>query len=308
MRSVFLTFIVFNFLLLFPYSASLRGESVKGCGTECHKNPKFKKEDKKKLQECIVCHSPSVHKGEQGKGSGEKLNLDGRGGEIAPSNMVYIPEGEFIMGTDDRLKDEKPAHVVYTEAFYIDVYEVTNSDYKKFVDHVDYPTPDHWENGTFPEGKDQHPVVHVSWYDADNYCKWAGKRLPREREWEKAARGTDGRTYPWGNVWAMDKSNHPLLEIGDTQQVGSYEQGKSPYGLYDMSGNVWEWVDDYYNPHPGSDYINPEFGDKYRLLKGGSWWDCSFYACGISAPTFNRAFFEPSVKSESYGFRCAKNG
>lgn len=103
------------------------------------------------------------------------------------------------------------------------------------------------------------------------------------------------------------KSLNPLREIGDTEPTGTYENGKSPYGLYDMSGNVWEWVDDHYYAHPGSDYVNPEFGAKYRMLKGGSYWDCSAYGCGISAPAYNRAFFEPGVKGKTYGFRCAKD-
>lgn len=221
--------------------------------------------------------------------------------------MVYISEGEFIVGTNERLRDEKPAHVVYIAGFWIDIYEITNLDFKNFVDQTGNSAPDHWKEGKVTEDKTKHPVVFVSWNDANNYCKWTGKRLPRELEWEKAARGTDARVYPWGNKWDMYKSNNPLRKLNHTQPVGTYEKGKSPYGLYDMSGNVWEWVDDHYYAHPGSDYISPEFGTKYRLLKGGSYWDCSSYGCGISAPTYNRAFFEPPVKSKSYGFRCAKD-
>jgi formylglycine-generating enzyme required for sulfatase activity len=164
--------------------------------------------------------------------------------------------------------------------------------------------PDHWENGQIPVGKEDHPVVFVTWYDADAYCKWIGKRLPRETEWEKAARGTDERIYPWGNEWDLEKSNNPLRGHEDTMPIGSFEEGKSPYGLYDMSGNVWEWVDDYYLPHPGSNYESPEFGTKHRMLKGGSWWDCMFYGCGISAPTYNRAFFDANTKNDSSGIRC----
>jgi formylglycine-generating enzyme required for sulfatase activity len=122
-------------------------------------------------------------------------------------DMILIPEGEFLMGTDNRLKDERPAYVVYINVFYIDRFEVTNVEYKKFVDAAGHQPPDHWENGQIPVGKEDHPVVFVTWYDADAYCKWIGKRLPRETEWEKAARGTDERIYPWGNEWDLEKSN-----------------------------------------------------------------------------------------------------
>lgn len=313
--------------------AEIKNES---CDSRCHISPVFKKEDKNRLEECAQCHGYSTHESgyevkaiaqgvvslKEGKNfplipintsqREDRGDLRLRGKESGYNNkifenMVYIPEGEFIMGTDERLRDEKPAHIVYIVGFYIDIFEITNEDYKKFVDHTGYTLPDHWKGGVIIEGKEKHPVTYVSWYDANNYCKWMGKRLPRETEWEKAAGGIDGRVYPWGSKWDMNKSNNPLKEVGDTQPVGNYEKGKSPYGLYDMSGNVWEWVNDNYYPHPGSDYISPEFGDKYKLLKGGSWWDCSAYGCGISAPIYNRAFFEPPVKSKSYGFRCAKD-
>lgn len=288
-------------ILFFP--KALPAEVTKdSCGTKCHINPQLIKENKNRVEECSQCHSHSTH----------NFGLEVLITQYADNtgnfkNMVYIPEGEFNMGTDDRLRDEKPAHVVYVAGFYIDMFEVTNEDYKKFVDHTGYPAPDLWEEGTYPKNKAKHPVTYVSWHDANNYCKWAGKRLPGEMEWEKAARGTDSRVYPWGNEWDMYKSNNPLREIGDTEPTGTYENGKSPYGLYDMSGNVWEWVDDHYYAHPGSDYVNPEFGAKYRMLKGGSYWDCSAYGCGISAPAYNRALFEPGVKGKTYGFRCAKD-
>lgn len=297
-------FFLFYFFVWLFLSATVYAEDQKeSCGARCHINPLFQKEDKNRLEECSQCHGTASHN------SGFKIRTISQ--TITDTgnfeNMAYVPEGEFIMGTDERLRDEKPAHVVYVKSFYLDLFEVTNKDYKKFVDHTGYTLPDHWKKGIYPKGKVNHPVTFVSWFDANNYCKWVGKRLPKETEWEKAARGTDGRVYPWGNNWDIYKSNNPLRELGDTQQVGTYENGRSPYGLYDMSGNVWEWVDDYYFPHPGSDYVSPEFGKKYRLLKGGSWWDCSAYGCGISAPAYNRAFFEPPVKSKSYGFRCAKD-
>ncbi len=288
----------------------------------CHTNPEYKKEDMGKLKQCLACHGSAAHPYKKGASGGlagaaeaaeKNINSDFKNREITEADlkdMLLIPDGEFIMGSDNRMRDEKPLHVVYLKAFYIDRFEMTNEDYKKFVDAAGYHAPDNWlhdnwKGGNYPPGKGNHPVIFVNWNDADVYCKWRGKRLPREREWEKAARGTDGRTYPWGNEWDMNKSNNPLRGHKGTMAVGSFKAGKSPYGLYDMSGNVWEWVDDYYLPHPGSDYVNPEFGQEYRLLKGGSWWDCSFYSCGISAPVFNRAFFDASTKNDSLGFRCA---
>lgn len=292
----------FLFFCIFLSQTVYAEDQLPSCGTKCHVNPQLIKENKNKLKECSRCHGPSTHN----RGSAVSITqYAGNAGNF--KDMVYIPEGEFVMGTDERFRDEKPAHVVYVAGFHIDIFEVTNEEYKKFVDHTAYSLPERWKEGTFPEKKARHPVNFVSWHDANNYCKWAGKRLPREREWEKAARGTDSRVYPWGNKWDKFKSNNPLRALGDTQPIGTYENGKSPYGLYDMSGNVWEWVDDHYYAHPGSDFVNPEFGDKYRLLKGGSFWDCSSYGCGISAPVYNRAFFEPAVKGETYGFRCAKD-
>ena len=221
--------------------------------------------------------------------------------------MTFIDSGEFIMGSNERWDDESPEHINETGAFYIDLYEVTNRDYKKFTDATKRKTPHHWTQGEIPKGKEDHPVTYVSWFDANDYCQWAGKRLPNEQEWEKAARGEDGNIYPWGNLWSLDKSNNPYKHSTGTQKVGSYPDGRSVYGLYDMSGNVWEWVDAYYLPHPGNTIPKSEYGKDKRVLKGGSWFDCLSYGCGLSAPTFNRSFFNPEVKNNSFGFRCAKN-
>lgn len=306
-------------LVLLMYSLQfLSNQNVFALDTcrDCHTNPKYKKEDIDQLKKCLACHGSVGHpyknisKGIIGSAvAAEKHDNTVVNSAVSSKTylkeMIYIPDGEFIMGTDDRLRDEKPMHVVYVKSFYIDKYEVTNKSYKEFIISANYNLPDNWQDGNYPYGLRNHPVIFVSWNDADAYCKWRGKRLPREREWEKAARGIDGRIYPWGNKWDLNKSNNPLRGHKGTVEVGSFEAGKSPYGLYDVSGNVWEWVDDYYLPHPGSDFVSPEFGRKYRLLKGGSWWDCSFYSCGISAPVFNRAFFDESTKNDSFGFRCA---
>ncbi len=222
------------------------------------------------------------------------------------SSMAYVPAGEFIMGSNERWDDEAPEHLSATHAFYIDMNEVTNTDYKNFVDATQRTPPFHWPDENLPKGKENHPVVYVNWFDAKDYCFWAGKRLPTEQEWEKAARGEEGLIYPWGNEWSLDKSNNPYKHSTGTEPVGSYPEGRSPYGLYDISGNVWEWVDSYYLPHPGNPVTRAEYGEDKRVLKGGSWFDCLSYGCGLSAPTFNRSFFTPEVKNNSFGFRCAK--
>jgi formylglycine-generating enzyme required for sulfatase activity len=227
-----------------------------------------------------------------------------------PNEMIKIPAGEFIMGTDARLPDEGPQYIVNLPAYTIDVYEVTNLQYKKFNDATNGRSPLHWRNRTFPQGKADHPVVFVTWDNANEYCHWAGKRLPTDQEWEKAARGADGRIFPWGDEFNTFKANTPLRwqeigAIGDTTPVGSFKEGKSPYGLYDMSGNVWEWTDSWYKAYPGNKTESESYGERYKTLKGGSWFDCSFYKCGISAPVFNRAFFAKKVKNDSFGFRCA---
>ncbi len=218
-------------------------------------------------------------------------------------NMVLVPAGEFTMGSNDWWPKSGPEHKRNLPAFYIDRYEVRNSDYKVFVDETGYRAPDHWQGGSYPKGREKHPVVFVNWFDADNYCRWKGKRLPMEAEWEKAARGTDKRTFPWGNKFGREKANGNE----DTMPVGSFESGKSPYGIYDMAGNVWEWTADWFQPFPGNTHPDENYGEKYRVVKGGSWYDCTYYKCGISAPTYNRIFFNPQTRNNNFGFRCAKD-
>ena len=226
--------------------------------------------------------------------------------------MVLIPAGKYIRGSNYRLPDEGPQYTAETKAFWIDKYEVTNLQHKQFIDATHRKSPRHFRNRTYPKGKVDHPVVFVSWYDAHDYCQWAGKRLPTDVEWEKAARGKDDRDYPWGNDFDTNKVNSPVrwesLNIpGDTTPAGAFEGGKSPYGLYDMAGNVWEWTDSWYTQYPGNTWSSENYGEQYKVLKGGSWWDCSFYQCGVSAPVFNRSYFKQSVRNSSFGFRCAKD-
>jgi formylglycine-generating enzyme required for sulfatase activity len=221
--------------------------------------------------------------------------------------MVPIPEGAYTMGFDKRWPDEGPQHVMYVGRFSIDRHEVTNAQYRKFVEATGRQPPRHWIGGKVPPGKENHPVTYVSWYDGWEYCHWVGKRLPVEEEWEKAARGTDFRLFPWGDVFDPKKANTPQSRLGDTTPVGSFPAGRSFYGLDDMSGNVWEWTASWYKPYSHNKRNTENYGERYRVVKGGSYVDCSFYHCGLSAPTFNRGFFKPETKNNGFGFRCAKS-
>jgi formylglycine-generating enzyme required for sulfatase activity len=167
--------------------------------------------------------------------------------------MILIPAGEFLMGSDpsmdkDARDNEQPQHTLYLPDYYLARTPVTNAQYAAFVQDTGHRQPYHWESGKLPEGKEDHPVIYVSWHDAVTYCDWLteviGKpyRLPSEAEWEKGARGSDGRIYPWGNQWDAGRCNSKEGGKGDTTPVWAYPQGASPYGLLDMAGNVWEWT------------------------------------------------------------------
>jgi len=237
--------------------------------------------------------------------------------------MVYIPAGEFWMGSDDKDENEKPMHKVYVDAYYIDKYPVTNAEFLRFAEQSGYGTEAEesgkgwiwqsewreipgacWRHPTGPgssiEDRLDHPVVLVSWNDARAYCRWAGKRLPTEAEWEKSARGTDGRKWPWGNEWDPSRLNSGERGHSTTTPVGSYGSGVSPTGVYDMAGDVWEWVDEWYKPYPGSPCKDEDFGEKYRILRGGSW--DSF---GHNARCANRTRNLARACVNVNGFRCA---
>ena len=233
--------------------------------------------------------------------------------------MVLIPAGPFPMGVPadarDGGLDERPNHEVFLDAFHIDRYEVTNGRYLEFVRVTGHRKPQHptnakrnlWQSGMMPETIADRPVINVDWHDADAYCTWAGKRLPTEAEWEKAARGTDDRRFPWGDVEPTDRQlNYLLRWVGEKtlMPVGSYEAGQSPYGVHDMAGNVFEWVADWYDPRyyaksPGQNPKGPKSGSR-KVVRGSGWQS--------EAPTvriFTRFGSDPKERNESTGFRCA---
>ena len=219
----------------------------------------------------------------------------------APFEMVKVPKGPFLYG-------EKKTRETIDHDYWIDQYPVTNEKYRAFVladgygnqaywsvDGWTWKTkhnivcPEYWNNTTW--NKADHPVVGVSYYEAAAYATWAGKRLPTEREWEKAARGEDGRQHPWGEEFDKKRCNSNTSDIGDTTPVTQYPQGVSPYGCYDMAGNVWDWCMDWYDEDKDS-----------HILRGGSWYNAPVYVRSAF-----RVGFTPSTRYYSIGFRCAQD-
>jgi formylglycine-generating enzyme required for sulfatase activity len=242
-------------------------------------------------------------------------------GQRTPKDMVLVPAGEFRfhveyrwregLTLDSLINDEYGKKYRYIEkiilpSYFIDKTEVTNEQYLDFLDKSGYQPRwpekylEHWENGSYPDGMANHPVVWVSLEDAQACCEYAGKRLPKEEEWQKAAQGDDGRDWPWGNIYDPDKAN---IDSESTMPVGSFKDGASPYGCLDMTGNVWEWThslqtDGYHD----FCWIR---GGSYFFAKGSRW-----YMQGGPITTFQRAKYwlmTPALnRSSSIGFRCIK--
>ena len=253
---------------------------------------------------------------------------------IAPEGMVSIPASEFQMGNDEwGANNEQPVHTVYLDAFFMDKHEVTNFEYQQFVranpswqkDKIDdrFHNGNYlkdWQENAYPSGKTRHPVVYVSWYAAMAYAQWAGKRLPTEAEWEYTTRGgLVGKEFPWGDEWDPDQAHtgewRNGSRTGGTAKVGQYPP--NGYGLYDMSGNVWEWCldeydADFYSTSPrenpfsstnGLDWVINNFTDveSDRVVRGGSWYDT-----GTELRVYSRSSKEPSKTYFDTGFRCVK--
>jgi iron(II)-dependent oxidoreductase len=239
-------------------------------------------------------------------------------------STIKIPAGSFKMGTNLKNADapSRPQHIVNLKSYRIDKYLVTNAQYARFIAATGHRPPSDWKDGKLPRGTELYPVTLVNWFDAKAYAKWAGKRLPKEAEWEKAARGTDGRRWPWGNEMDPARVN-TYYNVGSASNVNTYANGVSPFGLYDMAGNVDEWVDDDFMPYEGTDATKEVFQGKiakvqtdqdqalklselvavnkqYKVLRGGSWKGDPF-----STATYHRDYAWSNYASDFFGFRCA---
>lgn len=233
--------------------------------------------------------------------------------KISPQDgmtMILIPSGTFIMGSNEGEENEFPEHEVYLDDFWMDKTEVTNAMYYECIKSGECEAPlsdgfiapkDHYMDSS----RADFPVVFTSWENADNYCQWANRRLPTEAEWEKAARGTDGRIYPWGNQPPNPELLNFNLQFGDLMKVGSFPQGASPYGVLDMAGNALEWVSDWYYDHyyeisPTENPTGPSEGD-LRISRGGG-----FYQNDYEVRVTLRFSLTPWYnQSSDFGFRCA---
>lgn len=245
-----------------------------------------------------------------------------------PDRMIFVPAGEFVMGTDDATLetvaldlglpkpltlDAAPAHRVDLPPFYIDQYEVSNGDYLQFVEAKGVSRLPHWKGGAVAPEQVRLPVVFVDWFEALAYCRWRGKRLPTEEEWEKAARDGDGRLYPWGNRFEVGFANVGGLKAGPLP-VGSLPRGRSPYGVLDLVGNVWEWTADWYEAYPGSDYRSENYGERFRVLRGASFGGLGHFdseelraLVAAEARVTYRWYFPENGAVDDVGFRCARS-
>lgn len=286
------------------------------------------------LAALVVCVHPLVSLA-QDKGPDNSLEGD----------MVFISAGQFVFGTNQTdvdglgasmgipkpiYQDAQPEQKPFIKGFYIDRHEVTNRRYQKFLEDLPthpeykimieklgyYSPPRDWNRNQFPDGKGDHPVTWVSWFDAANFCQWAGKRLPTEKEWERAARGNEGRTYPWGNDFERQRANLPN-KIGSKvplSTVGAFPKGATPEGVQDLIGNVWEWTDGDYGPYADTSSSIEDYNRGFKVIRGASVSDIGHFPGDFYVQVlkeFARAGFrqyaDPSQGASDVGFRCVSN-
>ena len=228
-----------------------------------------------------------------------------------PGGMVLIPAGEFIMGASEEDGiigievgvDQVPRHRVYLKGFYIDRYETTVGEYREFVQTTGHPPPHSWSDAESQEFKEGDSLSDISSIDAEGYCSWKVKRLPTEEEWEKASRGTDGRRWPWGNLFSKERSNTRESRLNKIVPPGTFQGDVSPYGVLDMGGNVMEWTSSWYAPYPGNSLKRESFGKKFKILRGGTWTE----SANPFARTTHRFAVIPTLSQPDFGIRCAKD-
>lgn len=231
--------------------------------------------------------------------------------QIIEDQMVEVPAGDFIRGTNGGGYNERPENVYYVDTFWIDKYEITNHQYFEFVEstgHRKPGPPSRYARNLVNLRAPNQPVTYVSWADAMEFCQWKGKRLPTEAEWEKAMRGTDGRTWPWGEGLEYDSSNLGGGQDGFeyTAPVGSFPQDRSIYGVFDGAGNLMEWVENWYVEQLYVDTVGADsvaISKTYKTLRGGGYTNR-----GIDLRITSRIFMVPDFRDETIGFRCVKSG
>lgn len=259
----------------------------------------------------FVMLSCQVSSDNENNGNSKPVSNDFRSNTNDHSTMALIPEGKFIFGNNhpdlsgiqpqlEKLRkwgeDQKPQQNIFLPAFYMDKYEVTHEQYQKFK-----------KNHAFSDGKNNHPAVNVTWFDAKAYCESLGKRLPTEEEWEKAARGPEGNTFSWGNKFNKDKANSGFSKISSSAPVGTFPKDVSFYNVFDMTGNVSEWTSSWYQPYKGSKFKNTLFGENLKVSRGGSFQDMGHYELEIFSTSTFRYFNKPEEWAGDTGFRCAKD-
>ena len=215
--------------------------------------------------------------------------------------------GTILVQSRHAKLDESPIHVRFLGPYRIARYPVTNAEYAVFVDATGHTPPPYWKDGQFPAAEASLPVVHISWHDAKAYARWARGRLPTEAEWEKAARGADGRIYPWGNEFASAADQGTSLFTDQPTSVGNRPAAASPYGVHEVAGNVWEWTADWYQPYEGNTQRDGDYGKKHKVLRGGSWLEVRDETANRYFRCANRLHAPPSYTANNIGFRCVRD-